>query len=55
MEGKDIKVKLGTSRKEHIQAGLKKVKSALETFRKDVGEARREAMQTLKKLSKILP
>ena len=25
-EGKDIRVKLGTNRKEHAQAGLKKVK-----------------------------
>jgi len=37
-------VKLGTSRKEHIQAGLKKVKQAQETFKKDVGDARRDAL-----------
>ena len=30
LEGKDIKIKLGTSRKEHVAAGLKKVKTAIE-------------------------
>ena len=30
MEGKDIRVKLGTSRKEHIEAGLKKIKESSE-------------------------
>lgn len=54
-DGKDIRVKLGTSRKEHVQAGLKKVKDALEVFKKDARQSRQSVMQTTKKLSKILP
>lgn len=54
-EGKDIRVKLGTSRKEHIQAALKKVKESFDQYKRDAGDARREALLTLKKLSKILP
>jgi len=34
MEGKDIRVKLGTSRKEHIDAGLKKIKESTEVLKK---------------------
>ena len=34
VSGKDINVKLGTSRKEHAVAGLKKVKEYEETFKK---------------------
>ncbi len=34
MDGRDIKVKLGTSRKEHAEAGLKKVKEYNEVFKK---------------------
>jgi ribosome recycling factor len=44
MEGKDIRVKLGTSRKEHVAAGLKKVKSAQETFKREVRDARHDAL-----------
>ena len=55
VEGKDIRVKLGASRKEHIEAGLKKVKELGHEFDKDSRAARGNAMQTLKKLSKILP
>jgi ribosome recycling factor len=54
MEGKDIKVKLGTSRKEHQQAALKKTKEAHEHFKKHVRDARHEALQVLKKLEKIM-
>ena len=32
MEGKDIRVKLGASRKEHIDAGLKKIKELGHSF-----------------------
>ena len=32
MEGKDIRVKLGASRKEHIDAGLKKIKELGQSF-----------------------
>lgn len=53
-EGKDIKVKLGTSRKELIAAGLKKVKLASEDYKKNVREARHKNMEVLKKLSKIV-
>uniref|UniRef100_A0A7S3MJH8 Ribosome recycling factor domain-containing protein n=1 Tax=Favella ehrenbergii TaxID=182087 RepID=A0A7S3MJH8_9SPIT len=55
MEGKDIRVKLGTSRKEHIEAGLKKVKESLEALKKQARDERQSAMQLLKKLSKVLP
>jgi ribosome recycling factor len=55
MEGKDIKVKLGTTKKEHIDAALKKIKGLHDTFKKDLKEARHEVMQTQKKLEKILP
>jgi ribosome recycling factor len=51
MEGKDIKVKLGTTKKEHIDAALKKIKGLHDTFKKDLKEARHEVMQT----EKILP
>ena len=54
-EGKDIRVKLGASRKEHIEAALKKVKETSQQFSKDVRQARGSALQVLKKLSKILP
>ena len=54
-EGKDIRVKLGSSRKEHIEAGLKKVKELNAEFGKDMRHARHNAMQVLKKLSKIMP
>lgn len=54
-EGKDIRVKLGTSRKEHVAAGLKKAKTAGESFKRDVQGARKETLQTVKKLGKILP
>ena len=55
MEGKDIRVKLGTSRKEHIDAGLKKVKESLDAFNKAARDERHSALTVLKKLNKILP
>ena len=38
--GSNIKVKLSTSRAEHVQAGLKKAKTASESFKKDARNAR---------------
>lgn len=55
MEGKDIRVKLGTSRKEHIEAGLKKIKDLHESFKRQAREERHNALTVLKKLSKVLP
>ena len=55
LEGKDIRVKLGTNRKEQVAAALKKVKECSESFKKDLRAARHTAMDTLKKLNKILP
>ena len=55
MEGKDIRVKLGTSRKEHAEAGLKKVKEYSENFKKEAREARHKILQVIKKVSKVLP
>jgi ribosome recycling factor len=54
-EGKDIRIKLGTSRKEHMAAALKKVKEHHESFKKQARDARQKIMQTLKKLEKIVP
>ena len=54
LEGKDIKVKLGTSRKELVAAGLKKVKTAMEEFKKDVRDVRHKHLEVVKKLSKIV-
>jgi len=54
LEGKDIKVKLGTSRKELVAAGLKKVKTAMEDFKKNVRDVRHKHLEVVKKLSKIV-
>jgi ribosome recycling factor len=54
-EGSDIRVKLGTSRKEHITAGMAKVKELNQTYKKDVRDARHGIMEQLKKLKKIMP
>ena len=40
MEGKDIRVKLGTSRKEHIEKGLAKSKQSFEQYKKDIRDVR---------------
>ena len=55
MEGKDIKVKLGTTKKEFIDAALKKVKTHHESFKRDLKEVKSEMMSKVKKLEKILP
>lgn len=55
MEGKDIRVKLGTNRKEHAQAGLKKVKDHFEQFKKSARDERHKILAVLKKLGKVLP
>ena len=34
VEGKDLKVKLGTSKKEHVDAAIKQVKAAHDDFKK---------------------
>ena len=55
IEGKDIKVKLGVSKKEHIEAAVKKIKGIGEEFKKDVKDARHNVENTKKKLEKIMP
>lgn len=55
MEGKDLRVKLGTSKKEHVDAAMKQVKSALEEFKRDVKDVRHGALDVVRKLDKILP
>lgn len=55
VEGKDLKVKLGTSKKEHMDAALKQVKAANEDFKKEVKEVRHAIQDVVKKLDKILP
>ena len=54
-EGSDIKIKLGTSRKEHAQAGIKKVKEYLEVNKKQGREERHKVLGVTKKLSKVIP
>ena len=55
IDGKDIRVKLGTSRKEHAEAGLKKVKEYFELYKKAARDARHNILSVMKKLSKVLP
>ena len=55
VEGKDIKVKLGTSKKEHMDAALKQVNAAHEDFKRDIKEVRHAMQDVVKKLDKILP
>ncbi len=55
VEGKDLKVKLGTSKKEHIDAALKQLKGAHEDFKRDVKDVRHNMQDSVKKLDKILP
>ena len=55
MEGKDIRVKLGTTKKEFIDAALSKIKHVQESFKRDLKEVKAEMMSKIKKLEKILP
>lgn len=55
VEGKDLKVKLGTSKKEHIDAALKQIKGENEKFKKGVKDVRHKMQEVSKKLEKILP
>lgn len=54
-EGKDIRVKLGTSKKEHVDAALKQVKALGEEFKQETKGVRQEINATLRQLEKILP
>ena len=54
VEGKDLKVKLGTSKREHMEAALKLVKQAHEEFKRAVKEVRHAMQDTAKKLDKIV-
>lgn len=55
MEGKDIKVKLGTTKKEHIDAAVKQIKEIFDEYKRDIKEVRHAMINTVKKLDKILP
>jgi ribosome recycling factor len=55
IDGKDIRVKLGTSRKEHIEAAKKKIRAVSDEFKKNLRDARHKALEVVKKLGKILP
>lgn len=55
VEGKDVKVKLGASKKEVVEAALKLLKAVGEEFKARSQEVRHEMKQTLKKLEKIMP
>lgn len=55
VEGKDLKVKLGTTKKELIDAGLKQLKQINDEFKRDIKEVRHEMNNVVKKLEKILP
>jgi len=54
MEGKNIAVKLGNTRKETLDGALKQLKKAQSEFNSNVRDARHDAMNTLKKLEKIV-
>ena len=54
MEGKDIKVKLGTTKKEHIDAAIKKIKQINDDFKRDIKGVRHEMLDIQKKLEKIM-
>ena len=54
-EGKDLKVKLGTTKREHIEAALKQVKQCLDEFKRNVKQVRHEMNNVVKKLDKIMP
>jgi ribosome recycling factor len=49
-EGKDLKVKLGTSKKEHVEQALKKIKSLYENFKIEIKEKRADVENKKKKL-----
>ncbi len=55
VEGKDLKVKLGTSKKEHQDAALKQIKSSYDEFKLEVKGVRHRMQDIAKKLDKILP
>ena len=55
MEGKDLKVKLGTTKKEHIDAALKQLKEINDDFKRGLKDIRHEMNTVVKKLDKILP
>ncbi len=55
MEGRDIKAKLGASKKEHLDAALKKIKQIGDVFKSDIKEAKHGMDATRKKLEKIMP
>lgn len=55
VEGKDLKIKLGTSKKEHTDAALKQIKSAFDDFKREIKEVRHAMQDSVKKLDKILP
>ena len=42
VEGKDLKVKLGTSKKEHVDAAIKQVKAAHDDFKKYIKDIRHD-------------
>jgi len=48
-------VKLGTSRREHAEAGIKKIKELFERYRKQARDERHNVLTVMKKLSKVLP
>lgn len=55
LDGKDVKVKLGSSKKEVIDTALKQLKDINETFKIESSSIRHKMKDTSKKLEKILP
>ena len=54
MEGKDIRVKMGLAKKEHIEKSVKVVKTLSEKCKRDLRGQRSSMQDQNKKLSKIL-
>lgn len=54
LDGKDIKVKLETSKKEYIETALKKLKKVTEDTKRDMKNIRHEINKICKKLELIV-
>ena len=55
LEGKDIRVKMGLGKKEHAQQAIQKIKVYGDESKVTLRQARKEILDTSKKLVKILP
>lgn len=54
VEGKNIHIKLGTTKKDIIEKATKQMKKELETFNLELRGVRHEVIQSVKKLEKVI-